>query len=208
MDSIARKAARKRGSWDNCEPHESSLEGETCRPVRASGARLAEPRLPAEQREPLQWPFLKRCVSWVLLRASLHLPLPSHGCREALAKEPLQIRESGGAFCGSTLQIIHFTGAPRSEAGAVFHWSRQDFTPRRIGFCCATRRSERISEGPGIAGVVEFDARCHSPLQSVATAGSRGARSRTKALLRKLAWRRQRLDCVATREREGITTRA
>jgi hypothetical protein len=87
-----------------------------------------------------------------------------------LAKEPQQIRESGGAFVGSigckSSSCHGGAGAKRSQ---YFTWSRQDFHTKAYAVLL-NARSERIAEGLGIAAA-QSSARCtvcHSPLQSVA----------------------------------------
>lgn len=87
-----------------------------------------------------------------------------------MAKEPRQIRESGGAFVGS---IGCKSSSCHGGAGPKRHqyitWSQKDFHTKAHAVLL-NARSERIAEGLGIAAA-QSSARCtscHAPFQSVA----------------------------------------
>jgi hypothetical protein len=86
------------------------------------------------------------------------------------AKEPRQVRESGGAFVGSIgCKSSSCHGGAGPKRSQYFTWSRQDFHTKAYAVLL-NARSERIAEGLGIAAA-QSSARCtvcHSPLQSVA----------------------------------------
>ena len=86
------------------------------------------------------------------------------------AKEPRQIRETGGAFVGSigckSSSCHGGAGAKRSQ---YITWSQKDFHTKAFAVLL-NARSERIAEGLGIPAA-QASARCtvcHSPFQSVA----------------------------------------
>ncbi len=86
------------------------------------------------------------------------------------AKEPRQIRETGGAFVGSigckSSSCHGGAGAKRSQ---YITWSQKDFHTKAFAVLL-NARSERIAEGLGIPAA-QTNARCtvcHSPFQSVA----------------------------------------
>jgi hypothetical protein len=86
------------------------------------------------------------------------------------AKEPRQIRESGGVFVGSIgCKSSSCHGGAGPKRSQYITWSRQDFHTKAFAVLLNSR-SERIAEGLGITGA-QASARCtvcHSPLQSVA----------------------------------------
>jgi len=87
------------------------------------------------------------------------------------AKEPRQIRESGGAFVGSIgCKSSSCHGGAGPKRSQYITWNRQDFHNKAYAVLLNSR-SERIAENLGIAGA-QSSARCtvcHSPLQSVAS---------------------------------------
>jgi cytochrome c554/c'-like protein len=86
------------------------------------------------------------------------------------AKEPRQIRESGGTFVGSIgCKSSSCHGGAGPKRSQYITWSRQDFHTKAYAVLL-NARSERIAESLGIAGA-QSNTRCtvcHSPLQSVA----------------------------------------
>ena len=86
------------------------------------------------------------------------------------AKEPRQIRESGGTFVGSIgCKSSSCHGGAGPKRSQYFTWSQKDFHTKAYAVLL-NARSERIAEGLGI-GAAQSSARCtvcHSPLQSVA----------------------------------------
>jgi hypothetical protein len=85
------------------------------------------------------------------------------------AKEPRQIRESGGVFVGSIgCKSSSCHGGAGPKRSQYITWSRQDFHTKAFAVLLNSR-SERIAEGLGITGA-QASTRCtvcHSPLQSV-----------------------------------------
>jgi Cytochrome c554 and c-prime len=92
------------------------------------------------------------------------------GAGSLSAKEPRQIRESGGAFVGSTgCKSSSCHGGAGLKRSQYITWSQKDFHTKAYALLL-NARSERIAEGLGIAGA-QSSARCtvcHSPFQSVA----------------------------------------
>jgi hypothetical protein len=86
------------------------------------------------------------------------------------AKEPRQIRESGGAFVGSVgCKSSSCHGGAGPKRSQYFTWSQKDFHTKAYAVLLNSR-SERIAESLGISAA-QTSARCtvcHSPLQSVA----------------------------------------
>lgn len=86
------------------------------------------------------------------------------------AKEPRQIRESGGAFVGSIgCKSSSCHGGAGPKRSQYFTWSQKDFHTKAYAVLLNSR-SERIAESLGITAA-QTSARCtvcHSPLQSVA----------------------------------------
>jgi hypothetical protein len=86
------------------------------------------------------------------------------------AKEPRQVRESGGAFVGSVgCKSSSCHGGAGPKRSQYFTWSQKDFHTKAYAVLLNSR-SERIAEGLGITAA-HTSARCtvcHSPLQSVA----------------------------------------
>ena len=86
------------------------------------------------------------------------------------AKEPRQIRETGGAFVGSVgCKSSSCHGGAGPKRSQYFTWSQKDFHTKAYAVLLNSR-SERIAEGLGITAA-HTSARCtvcHSPLQSVA----------------------------------------
>jgi hypothetical protein len=107
----------------------------------------------------------------VSLRAvSICLFILAAGEVSVFAKEPRQIRESGGAFVGSIgCKSSSCHGGAGPKRSQYITWSRQDFHTKAYAVLLNSR-SERIAEGLGISAA-PTSARCtvcHSPLQSVA----------------------------------------
>jgi hypothetical protein len=106
----------------------------------------------------------------VLLRVACICLLVTAGIGSLSAKEPRQIRESGGMFVGSIgckSSSCHGGAGPKRSQYTT--WSRQDFHTKAYAVLL-NARSERIAESLGISGATS-SARCtvcHSPLQSVA----------------------------------------
>jgi hypothetical protein len=86
------------------------------------------------------------------------------------AKEPRQIRESGGAFVGSIgCKSSSCHGGAGPKRSQYITWSQKDFHTKAFAVLLNSR-SERIAESLGIPSA-QTSARCtvcHSPLQSVA----------------------------------------
>jgi hypothetical protein len=86
------------------------------------------------------------------------------------AKEPRQIRESGGAFVGSVgCKSSSCHGGAGPKRSQYFTWSQKDFHTKAYAVLLNSR-SERIAESLGIPAA-QTSARCttcHSPTQSVA----------------------------------------
>jgi len=86
------------------------------------------------------------------------------------AKEPRQIRETGGAFVGSTgCKSSSCHGGAGAKRSQYITWSQKDFHTKAYAVLL-NARSERIAEGLGIPGA-QSSSRCtvcHSPFQSVA----------------------------------------
>jgi hypothetical protein len=106
----------------------------------------------------------------VLLKAARICFILAAGAVSVSAKEPRQIRESGGAFVGSIgCKSSSCHGGAGPQRSQYITWSRQDFHTKAYAVLLNSR-SERIAEGLGISGA-PTSARCtvcHSPLQSVA----------------------------------------
>ena len=106
----------------------------------------------------------------MLLRTACICLLSAASAGSLPAKEPRQIRESGGAFVGSIgCKSSSCHGGAGPKRSQYFTWSRQDFHTKAYAVLLNSR-SERIAEGLGIAAA-QSSARCtvcHSPLQSVA----------------------------------------
>jgi hypothetical protein len=85
------------------------------------------------------------------------------------AKEPRQIRESGGVFVGSIgCKSSSCHGGAGPKRSQYFTWSQKDFHTKAYAVLLNSR-SERIAESLGITAA-QTNARCtvcHSPLQSV-----------------------------------------
>ncbi|HEX7516479.1 MAG TPA: multiheme c-type cytochrome [Chthoniobacterales bacterium] len=106
----------------------------------------------------------------MLLRAaSICLLLFAHAGNLS-AKEPRQVRETGGAFVGSIgCKSSSCHGGAGPKRSQYITWSRQDFHTKAYAVLLNSR-SERIAESLGVGGA-QSSARCtvcHSPLQSVA----------------------------------------
>ena len=106
----------------------------------------------------------------MLLRTACICLLSAASAGSLLAKEPRQIRESGGSFVGSIgCKSSSCHGGAGPKRSQYFTWSRQDFHTKAYAVLL-NARSERIAEGLEIAAA-QSSARCtvcHSPLQSVA----------------------------------------
>jgi hypothetical protein len=106
----------------------------------------------------------------VLPRVACLCLLFTAGIASGLAKEPRQVRETGGAFVGSVgCKSSSCHGGAGPKRSQYITWSRQDFHTKAFAVLLNSR-SERIAEGLGIAGA-QSSARCtvcHSPMQSVA----------------------------------------
>ena len=86
------------------------------------------------------------------------------------AKEPRQIRETGGAFVGSVgCKSSSCHGGAGPKRSQYITWSQKDFHTKAYAVLLNSR-SERMAESLGI-GAAQSSARCtgcHSPMQSVA----------------------------------------
>ncbi|MEN3370159.1 MAG: hypothetical protein V7609_2302 [Verrucomicrobiota bacterium] len=106
----------------------------------------------------------------MLLKAARICFILAAGAVSVSAKEPRQIRESGGAFVGSIgCKSSSCHGGAGPKRSQYITWSRQDFHTKAYAVLLNSR-SERIAEGLGISAA-PTSARCtvcHSPLQSVA----------------------------------------
>jgi len=106
----------------------------------------------------------------VLLRTACICLLFAASAGSLPAKEPRQIRESGGVFVGSLgCKSSSCHGGAGPKRSQYITWSRQDFHTKAYAVLL-NARSERIAEGLGIAAA-QSSARCticHSPMQSVA----------------------------------------
>jgi hypothetical protein len=106
----------------------------------------------------------------VLLRAACICLLFAAGVGSLSAKEPWQIRETGGAFVGSIgCKSSSCHGGAGPKRSQYITWSQKDFHTKAYAVLLNSR-SERIAESLGIGGA-QSSARCtvcHSPLQSVA----------------------------------------
>ncbi|MEY2559641.1 MAG: hypothetical protein QOG51_56 [Verrucomicrobiota bacterium] len=106
----------------------------------------------------------------MLLKAARICFILAAGAVSVFAKEPRQIRESGGAFVGSIgCKSSSCHGGAGPKRSQYITWSRQDFHTKAYAVLLNSR-SERIAEGLGISAA-PTSARCtvcHSPLQSVA----------------------------------------
>jgi len=104
----------------------------------------------------------------VLPRVACICLLFAAGVGSLSAKEPRQIRESGGAFVGSIgckSSSCHGGAGPKRSQSIT--WSQKDFHTKAYAILL-NARSERIAEGLGIAAA-QSSARCtvcHSPFQS------------------------------------------
>ena len=106
----------------------------------------------------------------MLLRAACICLLFAAGVGSLSAKEPWQIRETGGAFVGSIgCKSSSCHGGAGPKRSQYITWSQKDFHTKAYAVLLNSR-SERIAESLGIGGA-QSSARCtvcHSPLQSVA----------------------------------------
>ena len=106
----------------------------------------------------------------MLLRAACICLLFAAGAGSLSAKEPWQIRETGGAFVGSIgCKSSSCHGGAGPKRSQYITWSQKDFHTKAYAVLLNSR-SERIAESLGIGGA-QSSARCtvcHSPLQSVA----------------------------------------
>jgi hypothetical protein len=106
----------------------------------------------------------------VLLRAASICLLLCAAAGDLSAKEPRQIRESGGAFVGSLgCKSSSCHGGAGPKRSQYITWSQKDFHTKAFAVLL-NARSTRIAEGLGIADA-PASARCtvcHSPFQSVA----------------------------------------
>lgn len=113
----------------------------------------------------------------MLPRVACILLLFAAGVGHLLAKEPRQIRESGGTFVGSIgckSSSCHGGAGPKRSQYTT--WSQKDFHTKAYAILL-NARSQRIAEGLGIAAA-QSSARCtvcHSPFQSVASSRLTGA---------------------------------
>ena len=107
----------------------------------------------------------------MLPRAACIYLLFAAGVASLAAKEPRQIRETGGVFVGSIgCKSSSCHGGAGLKRSQYITWSQNDFHTKAYAVLL-NARSERIAEGLGIAGA-QSSARCtvcHSPLQSVAS---------------------------------------
>lgn len=106
----------------------------------------------------------------MLLRTACICLLVIAGAGSLSAKEPRQIRETGGAFVGSIgCKSSSCHGGAGPKRSQYITWSKKDFHTKAYAILLNTR-SERMAEDLGIAPA-QSSARCtvcHSPLQSVA----------------------------------------
>lgn len=106
----------------------------------------------------------------MLLRIACICLILTAGAASVSAKEPRQIRESGGAFVGSVgCKSSSCHGGAGPKRSQYITWSKKDFHTKAHAVLLNSR-SERIAEGLGIAAA-QSSARCtscHSPFQSVA----------------------------------------
>jgi hypothetical protein len=106
----------------------------------------------------------------VLLRIACICLFLAAGSTWLSAKEPRQMRESGGAFVGSVgCKSSSCHGGAGPKRSQYITWSQKDFHTKAHAVLL-NARSERIAEGLGIAAA-QSSARCtscHSPFQSVA----------------------------------------
>jgi hypothetical protein len=106
----------------------------------------------------------------VLLRAASICLLLFAAATDLSAKEPRQIRESGGAFVGSIgCKSSSCHGGAGPKRSQYITWSQKDFHTKAYAVLL-NARSTRMAEGLGIAEA-PASARCtvcHSPFQSVA----------------------------------------
>ncbi len=106
----------------------------------------------------------------MLLRIACICLILAAGPAGLSAKEPRQIRESGGAFVGSIgCKSSSCHGGAGPKRSQYITWSQKDFHTKAHAVLLNSR-SERIAEGLGIAAA-QSSARCtscHSPFQSVA----------------------------------------
>jgi len=108
----------------------------------------------------------------VLLRTACICLLVAASASCLLAKEPRQIRETGGAFVGSIgCKSSSCHGGAGPKRSQYITWSQKDFHTKAFAVLL-NARSTRIAEALGIAeGSAPASARCtvcHSPFQSVA----------------------------------------
>lgn len=101
---------------------------------------------------------------------SIYIFIFGAGVLGVSAKEPRQIRESGGAFVGAVgCKSSSCHGGAGPKRSQYFTWSQKDFHTKAYAVLLNSR-SERIAEGLGISAA-PTSARCtvcHSPFQSVA----------------------------------------
>ena len=106
----------------------------------------------------------------MLLRTACLCLVVAAGVANLLAKEPRQIRETGGAFVGSIgCKSSSCHGGAGVKRSQYITWSQKDFHTKAYAVLL-NARSERIAEGLGIPGA-QSSSRCtvcHSPFQSVA----------------------------------------
>ena len=106
----------------------------------------------------------------MLLRTACLCLLFAAGAGSLSAKEPRQIRESGGAFVGSIgCKSSSCHGGAGPKRSQYITWSLKDFHTKAYAVLLNSR-SERMAEGLGI-GPAQSSARCtvcHSPMQAVA----------------------------------------
>ena len=106
----------------------------------------------------------------MLPRAACIYLLFAAGVASLAAKEPRQIRETGGVFVGSIgCKSSSCHGGAGLKRSQYITWSQNDFHTKAYAVLL-NARSERIAEGLGIAEA-SSSARCtvcHSPFQSVA----------------------------------------
>lgn len=106
----------------------------------------------------------------MLLRTACFCLCLAAGFTRLSAKEPRQIRESGGAFVGSVgCKSSSCHGGAGPKRSQYITWSQKDFHTKAHAVLL-NARSERIAEGLGI-GAAQSSTRCtscHSPFQSVA----------------------------------------
>ena len=106
----------------------------------------------------------------MLLKAARICLILAAGVASLSAKEPRQIRESGGAFVGAQgCKSSSCHGGAGPKRSQYITWSRYDFHTKAYPVLI-TARSARIAEGLGIAQAQTSASCtvCHSPLQSVA----------------------------------------